>query len=411
MAAKSSKGSRWTRQPKASTAELPATSLGHVPKSPSGCRIAQAAAVEPEPPATPSPDPVLESVLFVGNSNTYQPKELGGLPSLVSRVAAAADGSTLTCDALVRGGADLTDLCEEFEAHMQAREGPLHAAVLQLAAFSEPGSQLAMLQSLQHRYVPLLLEAGCRVVLYQTWLGPRPTAADVELLGAGAEVYRALLLEGGIGDVQVARAGHAVLSLMDSSGEDTRVYPALWKDDMGHPSALGGVLNAAVVAGALARGRGGCLHGQQQGSARPLGKMLASMLPATWRTASPGFAGESEFGQKAWRQDGGDAAKGMMALLHAEEDQPLSKYPPGMKTEKRSLGFTLGESLEGALRVAMVVDDASASAAPPQRLGEDEGDAQAATGQQLDGLPGDAAVAAALPCGAQPARRRWRAAR
>ena len=44
-----------------------------------------------------------------------------------------------------------------------------------------------------------------------------------------------------IKDVVMARAGHAFLHLK-SADKDGRIYSALWKDDMGHGSALAGQL-------------------------------------------------------------------------------------------------------------------------------------------------------------------------
>ncbi|CAE7380863.1 hypothetical protein AK812_SmicGene15760 [Symbiodinium microadriaticum] len=153
--------------------------------------------------------------------------------------------------------------------------------------------------------------------------------------------------------VTPARVGHAFLHVRAARAENDRIYPALWKDDMGHGSALAGALAAAVLVRALGLDDG-----------RPLGRILEAMLPSAWRTASPGFAGQAEFGQKGWRDEGkGTTAEVMQLLGNTEEDLPLSKYPPGMRTEKRDLGFAFGDILASAACKAVDACTVDASAA------------------------------------------------
>ncbi|CAE7614252.1 unnamed protein product [Symbiodinium pilosum] len=199
-----------------------------------------------------------------------------------------------------------------------------------------------MVEVLRHRYAALLKELSTRVILYQTWSGPWPERNEVEELNRTAEEYSAALLSEGV-SVVLARVGHAFLQVRAASAENDRLYPALWKDDMGHGSAMAGVLAAAVIVRVLG------LDGD-----RPLGRILEAMLPAAWRTASPGFAGLAEFGQKGWRDESkGTTAEVMHLLRDTEDDLPLSKYPPGMRTEKRDLGFHFGDILaRSALKAA-----------------------------------------------------------
>ncbi|CAJ1400657.1 unnamed protein product [Effrenium voratum] len=276
----------------------------------------------------------VKSALFVGNSHTYQPKELGGVPGALSRLAAAC-GHTLSTESVTQGGADLADLWAEFQSFVQrSKDGASwDTVVLQVGKGSDEHSRFAIVEVLRHRYAPLLLQMPSpRVVLYQTWSTPWPGASEGEELTASLEEYRAALVSAGIKEVSVAKAGHAFLHLRSL---DSRVYPALWKDDMGHGSALAGTLVAMVLAMTL-----GITQGERAG------RMLEAMLPSAWRTASPGFAGATDFGQKAWREESKGAPAAVMSLLQdADEDLPLSKYPPGMRTERRDLPFQFGELL------------------------------------------------------------------
>ncbi|CAE7570709.1 unnamed protein product [Symbiodinium natans] len=204
---------------------------------------------------------------------------------------------------------------------------------------ASPNSYVMAKEVLRHRYAALLKELGAsQVVLYQTWSGPWPEDNEAEQLNRSMEEYAAALLSAGVQAVVPARVGHAFLHVRAARAENDRIYPALWKDDMGHGSALAGALAAAVLVRTLGLDEG-----------RPLGRILEAMLPAAWRTASPGFAGQAEFGQKGWRDESkGTTAEVMHLLSNTEEDLPLSKYPPGMRTEKRDLGFAFGDILAAA---------------------------------------------------------------
>merc|ERR1740121_3562578 len=121
---------------------------------------------------------------------------------------------------------------------------------------------------------------------------------------------------------------------------------------MGHGSALAGVLVATVMAFVLDLGSPVASSTQ-----KPLGRILEAMLPSAWRTASPGFAGEVEFGQKGWRDESKSAIASVMELVNdPEEDLPLNKYPPGMRTERRDLGDAFGDALVAAASEAVGLD-------------------------------------------------------
>lgn len=291
----------------------------------------------------PASKTLSRKILFVGNSHTYQPKELGGVPNAVARLAAAMSGAELSVESVTKGGADLLDLWEDFSAttHGSSSSSAWDTFVLQVGYGADKSKEFAVVEALKHRYAPLLLELqpSCTVLLYQTWSGPRPSSAEGDLLAESLEEYRAALLLAGIRDVRVARAGHAFLAVQEASARlNERIYPALWKDDMGHGSALAGVLVAAIMV--LSLGLGATLEGRQ----RPLGKILEAMLPNAWRTASPGFAGDVNVAQKGWRDECRGAPAAVMELLQ-EEDLPLNRYPPGMRTERRDLGFDFGDVL------------------------------------------------------------------
>lgn len=165
----------------------------------------------------------------------------------------------------------------------------------------------------------------------------------MKVLDESLEEYRAALLVAGIREVLVARVGHAFLAVREASATlNERIYPALWKDDMGHGSALAGALVAAVMVLSLGLG-----SPSSEGRQRPLGRILEAMLPNAWRTASPGFAGEVKVGQKGWRDECKGAPAELMELLQ-EEDLPLQRYPPGMRTERRDLGVDFGDVLAAA---------------------------------------------------------------
>lgn len=297
-------------------------------------------------------------VLFAGNSHTYQPKELGGVPQAVARVAAAVS-MDIHVDSVTKGGADLLDLWEEFEAHvlrsLNGREAMWDTFVLQVGRCADSSSRFALAEVLRLRYAPLLLEVqpNCKILLYQTWATPHPTLSEAELLNDSLMVYHSALLGGGLEDISTARVGHAFLALRD----DPCIYPALFKDDSGHGSALAGVLIAAVIGLALGIYR---LEGEGL-SQKPLGRILEGMLPKAWRTASAGFVGDPEFGQKSWLDVNKGVPKGLKDI---EDDGPLSKYPPGMRTEKSTLDPGFGGVLAAVAIDVTHVDGVSATKAP-----------------------------------------------
>jgi len=334
-------------------------------------------------------------LLFVGNSLTYQPKELGGLPGAVARIAAAAVGEDWHCESVTEGGADLLDLWEDFETRLLRGNGEVwDVIVLQVGQGSlEEESRFAMVEVLSHRYGPLLRERqpNCQVVLYQTWADPGQLPGEAALLHQAVEVYRAsLLAAGGPGEVLIARVGEAFRLVREGTQlgvpvDGGRWYPALFKDDSGHPSAFAGLLIAAVVVLVSVGVDEVCSH-----LPRPLGQILSAILPASWRTASTGYAGEVELGQRGWL----DGKRTLPAGLTHDADEDLgalAKYPPGMRTEKLALGPGACDALAAAATLASRTDAPGAS------------DHSA----QAHATRSDAAAALALA--PAPALRRWRA--
>lgn len=290
-------------------------------------------------------------LLFVGNSHTYQPKELGGLPGAVGRFVSSTCGTELEVDSVVKGGAFLDELWEDFKSKLRDRAGVPRwdTFVLQVGQAPDPQAEQATNAVLKECYAPILreLQPPCTVLLYQTWSGPQPATGEAERLAETSSSHRTALLDAGLCDVRIAPVGHAFLALQEASFSSRRIYQALWKDDSGHASALAGALAAAVVALSLDL-LPPDVQGKQQ---RPLGRILEAMLPSAWRTASPGFAGEADFGQKLWgaHQATKSAPGEVMSLLaNTEEDLPLNRYPPGLRTEKRDLGSAFGDCLAAA---------------------------------------------------------------
>ncbi|CAK0897871.1 unnamed protein product [Prorocentrum cordatum] len=177
-------------------------------------------------------------------------------------------------------------------------EDPWDAVVLQVGRGADSESRFAEAEVLRCRYAPLILDTHPRsqVVLYQTWSEPYPGPSEAALMAESLAEYQGALREGGLQTVCCVRAGLAFLGVARDPHADRRVYPALFKDDSGHGSALAGALVAAAVA--LPLGLAGPLGGPSP--CRSLGRILEAMLPSAWRTASAGFAGDAEFGQKLW---------------------------------------------------------------------------------------------------------------
>eukprot|EP00928_Gymnodinium_smaydae_P046054 TRINITY_DN30650_c0_g1_i1.p1 TRINITY_DN30650_c0_g1~~TRINITY_DN30650_c0_g1_i1.p1 ORF type:complete len:365 (+),score=38.94 TRINITY_DN30650_c0_g1_i1:51-1145(+) len=283
-------------------------------------------------------------VLFVGNSHTYQPKELGGVPNAVARLASAACGVSVSVDSVTMGGADLIDLLGAFEEKLKSRASTemWDTFVLQVGRGADEQARHAITEVLAYQYAPLLLERQptCTVVLYQTWSGPQPEPSESSILWQTLHTYRATLTAAGIQHVCLAPAGQAFLRVRAAPGIDNHIYPALWKDDMGHGSALAGVLVAMVILLCL----GMCSANDER--KRRLGQILEAMLPAAWRTASRGFTGATDFGQKGWREESKGAPAAVMGLVQDEEDDlPINRYPPGLRTERHDLGHGFGDVL------------------------------------------------------------------
>lgn len=208
-------------------------------------------------------------LLFVGNSLTYQPKELGGLPGAVARIASGLLGEDWECEAVTQGGADLLELWEEFEARLLRSVScgeTFDTVVLQVGRCSlDPGSRFASTEALGQRYGPLLRQCcpRCQVVLYQTWAEPGDAHVEDALRDGVLEGYRASLVSDADVDlalqVLIASVGKAFRLVQERADlgvpdlDASRLYPALFKDDSGHPSALAGAATAwADLVGHLA---------------------------------------------------------------------------------------------------------------------------------------------------------------
>lgn len=294
----------------------------------------------------------------------------------MARVAAGALKEDWHCESITRGGADLVELWGDFEARLSGgtsgtreedhgdsngQEERWDVVVLQVGSGSaqENAHFDTTEEVLKHRYGPLLSERqpGCLVLLYQTWAEPRdPAISHGEPRARSIEAYRAALAARL--PVRVAWAGKAFSLLREGAAErlgvavDGSLYPALFKDDSGHPSPLAGVLVAAIVVLSLrsseddeedaALGR----TASRMAAAVPatlgqglLSQVLASILPQSWRTASSGYAAEAAFGQRLWLEGKRTLPPGLLDEAAEEESSSVAaRYPAGLRTEKRSLG-------------------------------------------------------------------------
>jgi hypothetical protein len=277
-------------------------------------------------------------VLFVGNSMTYQPKEiksaasrdLMGLPAVVEKVCRGALGQELICESLTKGGASLMELQEDFQKKI-GRSEVLDVAVLQAGCGVVGEGDV-----LRYIYGPLLYRHNpkCRVILYDLTLFPGKdlVQADVDVAARTMDSYREALLQAGISDVCVANVGLAWRAVREDASADRQIFPALFKDDMQHPSALGGLLNGSMIA----------LSMLQAAPERSLTQVLEAILPAFWRTGSVEFRRslgvEPGFGVKMWSDSKQHLTSGLIEDDDDEDARQLSKYPPGTRTEKRDLG-------------------------------------------------------------------------
>lgn len=329
-------------------------------------------------------------VLFAGNSMTYQPKELKGisskelmgLPAVVEKVARGALSMEVICDSVTQGGASLLQLWEDFQAYVHSSK-TIDVVVLQVGCGVTEEAQV-----LRDQYGPLIHKHNprCRVVLYDLWLFPGrdlPPGED-ELAIRTMDSYREALLFAGLTNICIANVGAAWRELREDVSCDRRIYPALFKDDMQHPSALGGLLNGSVVALSLA----------QAAPRRPLHEVLEAILPPFWRTGSIEFhrslGTEPDFGMKLWK----DFKQNLSAGLVDDDDDEelLGKYPPGTRTEKRDLGIC---PCEAVARAAL----SNYSAADNERL---------ASIAQSGPAPAMLAVASAAPSTAASSERKSR---
>lgn len=272
---------------------------------------------------------------------TYQPKELGGVPQVVQRVS-RCQGLLLRCESVTRGGADLLELWEEVEAKLQSETYAVVVLQLSSCYCTTPETVFAIEQALTQCYGPALLAQRAEVVLYQSLAEPM-AAPSVDHMHA-LDTFRAAL--GALGlDVRVARAADAARLVREDQRAHPAVFPALFKDDMGHPSAFAGLLMGASIALCLS-----------PAEPQRLERALEAMLPAFWRTASCSYAGGTS--SKLWNDRGfmGDFVE------EDEDERALAKYPPGTRTERKDLGVAPCEAL---VRAAVATSQADPSGQVP----------------------------------------------
>mmetsp|Transcript_76989 Transcript_76989/g.214014 ORF Transcript_76989/g.214014 Transcript_76989/m.214014 type:complete len:269 (-) Transcript_76989:31-837(-) len=223
-------------------------------------------------------------VLWVGNSYTYYPEAIGGVPGALRLLAAAGGAEEAEHVQLVRGGASLVSLAADFERCLEVAASAasgrqaFDVVVLQDQSLTPAGGAVGRgapgeareesLAALRQRYAPLLhggQEAGCPeigVVLYQTWGRPASMHKQPEVVGDfeemsrrtadGYQLYGEVLAASGVANIEVARVGDAYMQLVAEPG-DARLFHGLFQDAIGHPTPAAALLIACVFARTLAR--------------------------------------------------------------------------------------------------------------------------------------------------------------
>lgn len=243
-------------------------------------------------------------VLWVGNSYTFKPQKHGGIPGVLSRLAAASGAEDMEHVLVLRGCAGLASLADEFQAAMRGQGTSFDVVVLQDQSMTPAGGAVgkggpgrareAALKALSTCYAPLLCEESYSggVLLYQTWGRPAAMHGQPEILGdfeemsrRTAEGYRAYgetLLGEGVPRLSVAACGDAYLRLAAERPDGARLLPHLYSDDIGHPTAAAALLVACVFARALARlpwrqGDGGARQGGLEPSRAAVAAVAAEL--------------------------------------------------------------------------------------------------------------------------------------
>lgn len=233
-------------------------------------------------------------VLWVGNSYTYLPTALGGIPGTVSLLAELeAEPDILEHATVVQGGVSLVELAARFEEAARAEPpGGFDAVVLQEQSLTPAGgvwgphprpyaAREASEEALRRCYAPVLRDLqqqhGTRVLLYQTWGRPAKMHGQPEVLGdfedmsrrlaEGYEHYARALAEEGVVAPETVACGEAYVRLGRSASAP--LLPSLYADAIGHPTPLAALLVAAVFARAL--WRRGLRAGVAAAAARRLG--------------------------------------------------------------------------------------------------------------------------------------------
>lgn len=220
-------------------------------------------------------------VFWVGNSYTYMPESLHGIPGALSLLADASGSEVYEHKRLLRGGVGLTTLAKDFLQHMQEEEEeeerhstPFDIVVLQdqsltpgggAVGAAQPGeARNACLEALRREYAPLLQGDGPRgVVLYQTWGRPALMHKQPEVLGDfeemshktadGYRLYQEALIGEDVAHVEIAACGDAYILLSNDKPQGARLLPLLFEDDIGHPTPVAALLIACVFARTFAR--------------------------------------------------------------------------------------------------------------------------------------------------------------
>lgn len=191
----------------------------------------------------------MRKILFIGNSFTY----VNDLPAMLQELATEA-GEEVLCDAVVKGGAKLSDCFdpEHQQYHNLAAKYPEQTwdtVILQDQSFNPVGDTENFLAAAK-RIQAEVLQNGEQVFFYQTWAYKEDTAKLDTIRMGYEEMYLGLKAS----YTKAAKEMSAGLAPVgDAFALCNSTYPrmALYKSDAFHPSKLGTYLAACVFFGVL----------------------------------------------------------------------------------------------------------------------------------------------------------------
>lgn len=212
-------------------------------------------------------------ILWVGNSFTFFPVKLGGIPGILNMLARVGGTDCFDVTPVLKGGATLHDLADEFERSSQMLSSPIDVVVLQdqstvpagylcEKAGLDPDGKIKCVSALKERFAPILKrmqEHGTHVLLYQTWGRDADMHKVPDVLGnfeemskklaEGYQSYAEALRAEGV-QVDIVRVGDAYVKVSNKYSGKT-IWRKLCADDNAHPTLLAGFLIASVFAVAL----------------------------------------------------------------------------------------------------------------------------------------------------------------